>query len=361
MIKFIHTADIHLGLQFNNVSFHKDKAMARRRELWSTFERIVKKSIEDNVDFLFIAGDLYEERYFTLGDMKKVRDILATCPHVNVIISAGNHDFIDQNSLYNKVQWTPNVTIFKSDGLDSKEFEELNTVVYGYSWDKIELKENMILENIENTEDMNRILIIHGDIGANSNYLPLDLNVLKDLNMDYIALGHIHKPNLFNNKIAYSGSPEPLDFGESGDRGIILGTINNGVTKIELVPFSKRSFLKVDMHLNNEMGYLDIINKIKEISIGSLDRDFYRVHLQGYIDNDLNLSGLEDDLESSFYHIEIIDNTELDFDLEALEKANKDNIIGQFIHAMKSKGLENQIIKDSLYYGLSALLKGRVV
>lgn len=360
MIKFIHTADIHLGLQFNNVSFDQEKAMARRREIWSTFERIVKKSIDDDIDFLFIAGDLFEASYFTLGDMKRVRDTLATCNGVNVIISAGNHDFIDEKSLYNKVEWSSNVTIFNSD-LEEKYFKELNTIVYGYSWDRIEIRESLILDNLTRDHNMNEILMLHGDMGSASNYMPLDIKKLRDLNMDYIALGHIHKPNFFTEKIAYSGCPEPLDFGEIGDRGIIIGTINRGVTKTELLPFSKRRFFRLDINLDNKMGYLDIINNIKAINIGDRKLDFYRVTLQGYIDNDLNLTSLVHDLESSFYHIEIIDNTEPDFDLEALESANKDNIIGQFISTMKSKGLENHTVKDSLHYGLSALLKGRVL
>lgn len=361
MIKFIHTADIHLGLQFNNVSFHKEKAIARRREIWETFERIVKKSNDENMDFLFVAGDLYEEKYFTLGDMKKVRDILAKCPSVNVIIVAGNHDFIDNNSLYNKVEWTSNVTIFKNDGLDKLEFEELNTVVYGYSWDRIELRENQLLEDFQKKENMNNILIIHGDIKSDSNYLPLDLKVLNELNMDYIALGHIHKPNIFNDKIAYCGSPEPLDFGELGDRGIIVGKISNGETQIEFLPFSKRRFFKATLKLNGDMGYYDVLDKIKELDLGIKDIDFYRVYLEGYIENELDLTNIIEDLQDEYYHLEIVDNTERDFDLETLEIANKDNIIGQFIAAMKIKGLGNELIKDSLHLGLAALLKGRVL
>lgn len=360
MIKFIHTADVHLGLQFNNVSFNKEKAVVRRRELWSTFERIVKKSKAENMDFLFIAGDLFETKYFTLGDMKRVRDTLSICSNVNVIISAGNHDFIDENSLYNKVEWSPNVTIFGSNGLDKKEFRELNTVVFGYSWDKIEIRENQIIQDLNIDDDMNKILIIHGEIATESNYFPLDLNSLKGLNMDYIALGHIHKPNIISDNIAYCGSPEPLDFGELGDRGIIIGEINDGNTKIQFIPFSKRRFFKVDIDLDVDMGYLDIINKIKTIDNGLKDLDFYRIHLQGYMQSDVDLTFVKEDLEDNFYHIEIIDNTTLDYDLEALEIANKDNIIGQFIATMKTKGLENEIVKDALYLGLAALLKGRV-
>ena len=100
VIKFIHTGDLHLGLQFENVSFSKEIANRRRIELWTTFERIVNKAIEDSVDFLFIAGDLFEEKYFTLGDIKRVKDILERAKDVNIIISTGNHDTLNKNALY---------------------------------------------------------------------------------------------------------------------------------------------------------------------------------------------------------------------------------------------------------------------
>ena len=61
MVRFIHTGDLHLGLQFSNVSFDTKIANERRIELWNTFQRIVDKGIDDEVDFLFVAGDLFEE------------------------------------------------------------------------------------------------------------------------------------------------------------------------------------------------------------------------------------------------------------------------------------------------------------
>jgi len=246
LIKFIHTGDIHLGLQFNNVSFDKNKAMDRRRELWSTFQRIVEYSKNEGVNFLLIAGDLFEADYFTIGDIKRVRDILAGAKEVNILISAGNHDTISSKSLYNRVEWSNNVTIFSNNGLDYKFFPNLNTKIFGYSWDRLEFKENLLFSEIPIIdESMNNILLIHGDINNESNYLPMSLEELKSLRMDYIALGHIHKPNIYNGNIAYCGSPEPLDFGEIGKRGIIEGTIENGLTKINLLPFSKRCFHEV--------------------------------------------------------------------------------------------------------------------
>lgn len=361
MIKFIHTGDIHLGLQFSNVSFPREKAVERRRELWNTFQRIVNYSVDTGAHFLLIAGDLFEESYFTLGDIKRVRDILSSAKNVNILISAGNHDYIGNDSLYNKVEWSPNVTIFDCSYIERKEFPDYNTVVYGYSWNRINIRENNLLKNFPyDDRDKNRILLIHGDIGNVSDYLPLNLDELNGLNMNYIALGHIHKPNIYSQKIAYCGSPEPLNFGETGNHGIIEGFINENSTEIKLITFSKRNFLESEVMIDENMGYEDIIRKIIEVNNDQKHKDFYRVYLKGYIDSDIDLVNLHKDLMDNFYHIEIIDETIPDYNLDKIMEDNKDNIIGQFIETMKNKGLDNEVVESALYYGLDALLKGRI-
>lgn len=364
MIRFIHTGDIHLGLQFKNVSFDREKAAERRIELWDTFERIVDKGEEEKIDFLFIAGDLFEEEYFTLGDMKRVRDTLARAKMINIIITAGNHDTLNKNSLYNTLDWPEHITIFDTEGLDKKEFTDKNTMVYGYSWDKGENREDVFKDFTGIDKDKINILIIHGDIfNRNSEYLPLDKNRLNNFGFDYIGLGHIHKPEIIGPKMAYCGSPEPLDFGEQGEHGIIQGLIENGITKLEFLPFSNRRFLEKTIEIDETFGYVDIINEIKILDgEEELKRNLYRVRLEGIIqrDIDLNIDDIIKSLEKDFYYLEIIDNTKIDYDLDSLEYDNKDNIIGAFIREMKTKDLKDKVTRDALYIGLEALLKGKV-
>ncbi len=364
MIKFIHTGDLHLGLQFSNVSFDVQRANERRLELWNTFNRIVDKAIEDEVDFLFIAGDLYEERYFTLADMKRIRDTLAKTKDVQVLMVAGNHDTLNKKSLYSMIEWPENITIFSTKKLGMKEFPEKNTCIYGYSWDKGENRENIFKGFKGIDEEKINILIIHGDIfNKQSPYLPLDKNYLDQLGFDYIGLGHIHKPNIISSKIAYCGSPEPLNFGELGEHGIIQGSIENGKTQISLLPFSSRKFLEKTLDINETLGYVDILDKIKGSDYEEeLKNNLYRIKLEGIVNKDVNIDiqDIKNSLDKYFYYIEIIDNTIIDYDLSSLEEENKDNIIGHFIREMKEKDLEDKIIKDALYIGLEALLKGKV-
>jgi exonuclease SbcD len=364
MVSFIHTGDLHLGLQFKNVDFNRKIARERRLELWNTFEGIVNRAIEKNVDFLFIAGDLFEERYFTLGDIKRVRDTLKKAENIDVIITAGNHDTLNINSLYHMVNWPQNINIFDSKGLEKKEFVHKKTVVYGYSWDKGENNKDLFKDFLGIDKDKINILIIHGDIfNKNSPYLPLDKNYLQEIGFDYIGLGHIHKPNIISDKMAYCGSPEPLDFGEIGEHGIIEGIIEKGNTKINFVPFSNRMFLEKIVDIDETMGYVGIIDKIKQCDkTDKLKQNLYRVKLEGVVhkDLDLNIEDILENLADYFYYIDVIDNTIVNYDLDRLEEENRDNIVGYFIKNMKDKDLKDKVVRDALYIGLKALLKGKV-
>lgn len=62
-----------------------------------------------------------------------------------------------------------------------------------------------------------QILMAHGGDTA---HLPINFNSLELSPFSYIALGHIHKPQVISeDKIAYCGSPEPLDLTETGVHG----------------------------------------------------------------------------------------------------------------------------------------------
>lgn len=360
MIKFLHTGDIHLGLQFKNLKLNSENSINRRLELWDTFTRMIDYAIVEKLDFIFLVGDIFEDKYFTLGDIKRLRDILAKAVNINILITAGNHDYLHQNSLYNGIEWSENVYIFGSERIEKIEFTDKNTAIFGYSWDRNLIDNDNILDNIDfNSEMENKILLLHGDVYGNSRYLPLDIKRLKSFNLDYIALGHIHKPELFTDSIAYCGSPEPFDFGEIGDRGFIEGSIENNHTIINLKPFSKRRFIIEKLDLNENMSYMDIINNIIELNLNR-KIDYIRLFLEGYIDININMEELSEDIRKQFYYIEIIDNTIPDYDLEELERSFENNIVGSFIKTMKESDLNNEINKKALYYGLDVLLKEHV-
>ena len=101
-------------------------------------------------------------------------------------------------------------------------FEDLNTEVYGFSYTSRDIFEARLDHVFSTVEERFNILLGHG---GDERSIPINFNLLQESNFDYIALGHIHKHQIISNKVAYSGSLEPLDKNELGQHGYIIGTI----------------------------------------------------------------------------------------------------------------------------------------
>lgn len=361
-VKFIHTGDLHLGLQFENASFSLEYANKRRIELWETFERIIDRVKKNNIDILIIAGDLFEDEYCSIGDIKRINSTLKGLSDTRIIITAGNHDSFGEKSLYKAIEWSENIYVFQGENMGNVEFEDINTIVWGVSWEKKEEKRNLVDDIAIEKKDKTNILVVHGDtLNKNSTYLPIDKDKIS--HFDYVALGHIHKPQFISHNIAYCGSPEPLDFGEQGEHGIIEGNISNGQVVAEFVPFNKREFIIKEITLDENMDYNDIKTKITSCDDNDKrSENLYRIILKGLRDSDIkiDIGEMQEVLKNKFNYLEIIDKTKPDYDIERIEQKNKDNIIGAFIRDMKKKGLDNPIIKDALYEGLEVLLSEKV-
>lgn len=357
-LKIMHTGDLHLGLEFKSTKFDSSFAKKRRLELWETFENIIDRCNENSIDILLIAGDLYEESYFTISDMKRLASGFNLLKKTEVVIVCGNHDPIKETSLYSIIDFPKNVNIIKEQIVTKIEFEKLNTVVWGLSFNKEEIQEELLKDiEIEDNSKIN-ILLSHGDIfNKKSRYMPIDLKKINTLGFNYIALGHIHKHEFIDGKIAYSGSPEPLDSSETGQHGVIEGEINLEETNLSFVPISKREFIKCEINIDSEMSYYEIIDKIvSELNEEERFRNLFTFTLKGLIDKDISVESIVKKLKDKFLYINIIDETQVDLDIEKLYKDNKENIIGLFIKEMKRKNLNNKINKKALYIGLETLL-----
>ncbi|MFA5522867.1 MAG: DNA repair exonuclease [Tissierellales bacterium] len=363
-IRCIHTGDLHLGMEFKSASFDKKQAHTRRLELWETFNRIIHRCKEIKAHILLIAGDLFEDEYCSIADVKRIDSMFREIRDTKVVISAGNHDTLGRRSLYRLIKWGDNVHIFEPNSISKLEFKDLNIVIWGLSWDK-KLERDNLVDDLK-VEDVNKvnILLIHGDaLSKDSEYLPMNKNNLMNSGFDYIALGHIHKPQFISKSISYCGSPEPLDFGETGSHGIIEGIISKDKTNMSFVPFAKREFIIEEITINENMSYNEILDKIKAIDHKeNRDVNLHRAIVTGTRDSHINLNivDIKEYLLNDFYYIEIIDKTTPDYDLEKISKENTNNIVGLFIKEMEKQGLENETVKNALYYGLEILLSEKV-
>ena len=96
ILKFIHTADIHLGAAPDS---GMPWAADRGSELWETFYRLLDKAEKSDVELLLIAGDLFHRQPLK-RELKELNYRFSQLTHTRIVIVAGNHDYIGTQSFY---------------------------------------------------------------------------------------------------------------------------------------------------------------------------------------------------------------------------------------------------------------------
>lgn len=166
-------------------------------------KRVVDACNKERTDLLLIAGDLFH-RQPLLRELKEVNSLFATLKHTQVVLVAGNHDYLKKDSYYRTFRWARNVQMILSEDISCVEFPQLSLAVYGCSYHSREIKEAKYDNAFAGNKQRYEILIAHG---GDEKHIPIQRNKIKALGYDYVALGHIHKPQVFQEEgAAYAGA-----------------------------------------------------------------------------------------------------------------------------------------------------------
>jgi DNA repair exonuclease SbcCD nuclease subunit len=349
-MKFIHIADIHWGMHPDN-----DKPWARDRaqSIKDTFAEVIHQSKTREADCLLIAGDLFHHQPL-LRDLKELNYLFSTIPATRVIIIAGNHDRIRANSALLSFQWCPNVTFLMGEEPQTVVFPELNFDVTGFSYHTAEITEPRLNSIRTPANQRIHILLAHG---GDEKHVPIEKNLLSTNGFTYTALGHIHKPELSpDRRWAYPGSLEPLDRTETGQHGMIVGEINphtHQVTALEFVPLCQAQYISLVAHVTPTTTNAELIDRIStEIRRRGIQH-IYRLRLVGQRDPDILFE--LDSLEHRMQIIEIVDESEPQYNFSQLFAEHPSDMIGFYIRAFQHEDL-TPVEKKALFYGIDALL-----
>ncbi len=360
-VSFIHTGDLHLGRQFHFDQHTDTYGRDKRLDLWEIFEKILNTAEHHRIELLLISGDLFDSSEVDLMEVQRVADRLGNLERTKVVMIAGNHDAYNDYSLFGLVDWSDNVNLFTEDTLQSVYFEDLNTEVFGMSWNRRGYNSLPFATPVEINPSRTNILMLHGDaFSKQSDYMPIDLE--KFNNFDYVALGHIHKTERLSDRMAYCGSPEALNFGESGEHGLIFGAIDGHRCQFQFVPTQKRRYINRRLSISADMSLDEVKEAILKCdSESERQKNYYRIYLEGYRDPALPIAWLRDEINREFYYCEIIDDDlQMDLDIHQLFQQNSSNLIGHYIREIEREDA-TPAAKKALYYGLEAIMKEKVI
>jgi len=246
--KFIHAADLHLDSPFKGLT---DIPQSIKQQLlkstFQAFSRLIDQAIHHNVSFIVISGDLFDAeqrslraQLFLFEQFERLK-----AHHIHVYLIHGNHDPISEKQ--SSFQFGSHVHIFNSNEVTMQPAyheDELVAYIYGISYGEKAVYNNLAKQYFKQDDDVFHLALYHGSVGSSQEHEPYAPCSVQDLvvhQYDYVALGHIHKPQVLydDTLIVYSGNIQGRHRKENGERGCYLVEVNNQKsTKLTFLPLA---------------------------------------------------------------------------------------------------------------------------
>lgn len=245
-ITFIHAADLHLDSPMVGLKHLPDPILKRMREsTFSALGKITKTAIENKVDFVILAGDLFDGEDRSIRAQARLRTEMQKLEAggIPVYVVHGNHDHL--SGTWVNLDMPGNVNVF-SDSVETKTlFTKGGSTVnlYGFSYPQRHVYDR-IIDSYHKREGADfHIGILHGNEGGSkehSNYAPFYVKDLLDKQFDYWALGHIHRRTILSEHppVVYPGNIQGRNKKETGIKGFYLVSITEFAANLEFIESS---------------------------------------------------------------------------------------------------------------------------
>lgn len=352
-ITFIHSGDIHLGAPFRGLRALSPKWADRLvRAIPEAYDRVIDAALDRSVDFVLLAGDIFDTdkpsyahyRHFLRG-LERLREA-----DIPAYIIAGNHDpYATWAGLRDELPG--NVTMFGSDepgyALFRKQGEPCAIIAArGFSNAAALVDAGA---GMTRTAALNAcgvavpfvVGMLHTGLWMDPYKAPASEEGLYASGMDYWALGHIHRHFRFpqdasETKLAFCGCAQGRDIKETGDRGCLAVTLEEGMpNKLEFIACESVEWERLDVDVSSCVGTGDVLDECVKAMFSanaqtSCEEMIARIRLVGKtpLHAMLSRAGLMEDLRDelnerypSFYCDAMVDETVLPLDKQAMRNA----------------------------------------
>lgn len=241
-MKFLHTADLHLDSPLRGLSAYPDAPAQRLRTATrDAFQNLVTLAIDEAVDFMVIAGDVYDGdwRDFNTG-LFFVRQMgLLRAAGIPVYLLYGNHDA--ESEMTRRLELPDNVHVFSSRKAETFRIEPLKVALHGRSFKTAATMESLLPGYPAPVPGWLNIGVLHTGLegnNAHARYAPCSVAELQATGYRYWALGHVHQQWILrgDTTIAYPGNLQGRHVREPGARGALLVSAQGDeITDIERV------------------------------------------------------------------------------------------------------------------------------
>lgn len=357
-MKIIHCADLHLDSKMT-ANLTKEQAKERKNEILRTFTRMVDYAKKNSVKAILIAGDLFDTRNVSAMVRNTVRDVITQNPEIDFLYLKGNHD--DDNFLSKLEEVPENLYMFSDQWMTYAYGNITITGIELNAENSVTAYNSLVLDH-----DTFNIVTMHGQLAGYRNKDKaeiISLDDLKNKNIDYLALGHIHgfHMNKMDNRgiYCYPGCLEGRGFDECEQKGFVVLDIDMQTLKanVNFVPMGYRTLytMLVDVTGVNttQEAAVRINNAIQENKYAS--SSIVKVVLYGDVDVECEMDTdfLQEQFADYFYYIKVTDETKLKVNYKDYE--GDISLKGEFVRLVSESDLSEEEKSMVIRAGILAL------
>lgn len=346
-MRFIHCADLHLDSKLET-NLDSSKAKTRRKELITAFENVVSFAVQNSVRAVIVAGDLFDHNKVTERTVLTIAQIIESAKEIDFLVLAGNHDNVNP---FNTLKELPENLKFFSDSW--KEYRYENVSIFGIEQNSNNA--NIVYSSLEAQSDRFNIAVMHGDVNN-----EIKLASLKNKNIDYLALGHIHTNCLerldSRGMYAYCGCLESRGFDESGEKGFYLIDTESKEYRF-VIDKNRRKVLRLYTDISGLSTYSEIKSAVQKVLLenGARECDMVKIILTGQSDANANKDAMQllSYLKNSFYFAKLEDKSKTIINVD--DYKNDVSLKGEFVRLLLSSDTPEEEIEAIFKCAISAI------
>lgn len=273
MFSFVHAADLHLDTPFTGLWRLPERIREQIKDsTFLAYDRLVDFCIQNCVDFLLLAGDIYDSSNRSLRAQLHFREgLVRLAEHgIATFIVHGNHDPLDG---YRAVlDWPESAHFFSGNEVEGIPFSKAGKEVariYGMSYLTNNVTDNLAKKFQKVPGTAFNIGLLHSNVGGvstHSNYAPCQLDDLVQSQFDYWALGHIHARQVLraaHPTVIYPGNIQGRNRKEAGEKGCYLVTVNDyGETQYSFHALDVVRWMELQLDLSDCLTEEELIGRV---------------------------------------------------------------------------------------------------
>ena len=358
-MKIVHFADLHLDAGFAWAGADGAAARRRRQSLRDSLAAITALARDVDAGALFCGGDLYEHDRVTPDTARFLRATFAELAPRRVCLAPGNHDWYGPDSLYALVDWSPNVHVFSEPRLQpvplaggltlwgAAHCAPANT---GNFFDGFRADGPGVHVALCHAAERTGLAAQGGD---KQPHAAFDAGDIARARLAHAFLGHYHRPRDAA-RHTYPGNPDPLAFGEDGERGAVVAAITaDGRVARERRGVAQTTAHDLRLDVTGCASRQDVRDRLTRAAEGR--HGVARLIVEGELHPDVDLR--EADLQAlleSFDAVQVrFGALHAGYDIE--ETGREPTVRGQFVRDVRAAGLPEDEARRVLAAGLRAL------